>query len=208
MMHDSTEEARKRQTRMVIENKLRAEKQRVLEKQRLIQSIQRDVEHMNILLHRKEGELARAIAEVTEEKRKTQQETQMIKKVDFEMRDLQNTLMRIQDDENRIQREIADLQRHIEEKHHQLEELKRERANLSKAREEHRQKFELGSFHSQQEQGVIHDKEMVVGRIREEIERIQREKFSKDREVQSIQQEIMRIDQEIMHLENELRQLG
>lgn len=98
MPSDMAEESRRRQARMMVENKLRIEKQRVLEKQRLIQSIQRDVEHMNVLLHQKQGELARQQAEVSEERREIQQETQLIKKVDFEMRDLQNEMIRLQDE--------------------------------------------------------------------------------------------------------------
>lgn len=201
------EHARVQQLRATLENRLRIKKGTKIDKERLIHDIDRDAVLLEGQLHHLEMEDKRLGDEVRKMNQEIQHEAGAKKNMDMGLRDTTQTLSHKEEEIRRLDKEIDGLKRQIEEKQHEIASIKEDTRHLARDKENFRRGGELEHFTVKNEEGHLHEIQIKLQLLGQDILRKQNELKHREEQQKTIHREINFIDQEISQIEAELQHL-
>ena len=190
-----------------MENRIRVMKNEVLEKQRTMHDLERDLRALDMALHHVEEDTAR----IGEEHRRLVNEAKVIgmeaKQSEAGMREKSQDLVRKQDIIDKLAREIAALRTQITEKEHEITIVKQEVGSLMREKENFRRTNELGYFTAKTEDEHAHEKEVRLQLLGQDKKRKENDIAHKQQLLSEVKRYINNKEQDIMQLEAQLRHL-
>jgi chromosome segregation ATPase len=195
---------RAREQRAQLENRIRIKKGSILDKERLVHEIDRDLRSLQEEVHHLEQDEKRLSDETHKMNQDIQREHTLSRSTDMGLRETTQNLQHKEEEIRRLERDIELLRAQIVEKEQRIHEIKEETRHLARDKEEFRRSGELGHFTAQTEQGHLHDAQLKLQLLTQSLQRKQNEVHHKEEQQRSVRREINFMQQELTQMEAEL----
>lgn len=190
------------------ENALQTKKNALLARARDLRDHENAIRHLEGEIAHIESEMKRTEQEIRTMETKIGQEESTSESADTGMREKEQDLRRQNDEIQKVEREVHALKKEIEEKEQKLTEIKREISGLMKGKEDFRRTKDLGHFDVQNKIQQIHDKDLLITRYKQELERKRTEEGHKEKEREKCEHLILSLEEDIREIETALRNMS
>ncbi len=205
--NDEAEKIHLRQQKEQLQNRIRIKRGEIVERERRLHEIERETKEVENNLHHMEQDHKR----LSEEHRRMSQEVKVGVNVEkheqLELRDATQELRRREDLTRKLEHEIELLKQQITAKEREIAEVKEETRGLMRVKEDHRRTGELEHFTVKSEGEHLHDREVKLTLLNQDIVRRQNELTHLKTQYQDLHRDINTKDQDLMQMEAQLQQL-
>lgn len=205
--NDEAQKIHDRQAKENLQNRVRIKRGEVLDRERRLHEIERETKEIENTLHHMEQDHKR----LSEEHRRMEQEVKQGSSVEkheqLELRDATQELRRREDLTRKLEHDIAELKQQIAGKEREIAEVKEETRGLMRDKEDHRRTGELEHFTVKSEGEHLHDREVKLTLLNQDIVRHQNLLTHLKMQHQELHRDINTREQDLMQLETELQHL-
>lgn len=202
---DMAAQARARQAREHLENRLRIKKSEIGERHRHITDMERDITQLESGVHHLLGDVKRVEGELRELENSSKKENVLSHTAHGSMDEKDRQIHRLNDEIAKLDLEVVRFKQEIAERERKLALLRDESRGYVRQKEEFRRQFELEHFSATAESSHAHNKQLDVQRLTQEMHRKEEETAHKKQELARIKHELLLREQEVMEIEAELR---
>ncbi len=205
--NDEAEKIHLRQQREQLQNRVRVKRGELVDREHHLREIERETKDIENTLHHMEQDHKR----LTEEQRRMEQEvkqgTSVEKHEQLELRDVTQELRKKEDLTRKLEHDIEQLKQQIAGKEREIAEVKEETRGLMRMKEDHRRTGELEHFSVKSEGEHLHEREVKLTLLNQDIVRRQNELTHLKMRHQELHRDINTKEQDLMQMESQLQQL-
>ena len=205
--NDEAEKIHLRQQREQLQNRVRVKRGELIDRERHLHEIERETKDIENTLQHMEQEHKR----LTEEQRRMAEEVKQGSNVEkheqLGLRDATQELRRREDLTRKLEHDIAELKQQVAGKEREIAEVKEETRGLMRVKEDHRRTGELEHFSVKSEAEHLHEREVKLMLLTQDIVRRQNELAHLKMRHQELHRDINTKEQDLMQIESQLQQL-
>ena len=195
------------QLRTNLENRIRIKRGEKLDRERRLREVERDMSALENTLHHMEQDHKHISEELRRMSQEVKQGSNVEKQEQMELRDTTQELRRREDLTRKLEHEIAELKQQIAGKEREIAEVKEETRGLMRVKEDHRRTGELEHFNVKSEGEHLHEREVKLTLLNQDIVRHQNELTHLKQQHQELRRDINMKDQDLIQIEVELQHI-
>ena len=205
--NDEADRIHRAQLKMQLENRVRIKRGEVLDRERRLKEIEREISSLQNILHHLEQDQKRFTEELHHMSDEVKRGTVIERQEQMSLRDTTQELRRRDDQTQKLEHEIEQLKAHVAEKEKEIAEIKEETRGLMRVKEDHRRTGELEHFTVKSEGEHLHERELKLTLLGQDQVRRQNELERLNQQHHDLKHDINMHAQDLAQLESELQKV-